>query len=154
MNISRFSIPIILSVALITIILLATPRAQTVPANPSLTPPAGGPKNDVFKTLDQVEPRIEVNATNTPGNNTTQFKILSPGSYYLTKNITGVANKHGIEIAATGVTLDLNGFKLTGISTAMDGVYAESVNNCVVKNGIIQDWGGQGIQTGLSVAES
>src|SRR5438093_7800183 len=78
-----------------------------------LDPPAG-PVTSTYKTLTEVEPRTAVNAVNTPGDFNSLFKISQPGSYYLTGNITGVASKHGIEIVASGVTLDLNGFDLLG----------------------------------------
>src|SRR4029077_17462440 len=73
----------------------------------SLTPP--GAPAPTMKTLAQIEPRIEINATNPPGDADSSFKITQPGSYYLTGNLTGVASKHGIKIAANDVTLDLMG---------------------------------------------
>ena len=86
-----------------------------------LSPP-GGPVASTGKTLTEVEPRIAVNATNTPGTATSLFKITQPGSYYLTGNITGVSGKNGIEIAASGVSLDLTGFDLSGVPGSLDGV--------------------------------
>src|SRR5438105_3055049 len=86
-----------------------------------LNPPAG-PVAPTHKTLTEVEPRIAINATNTPGDANSLFKITQPGSYYLTGNITGVAAKNGIAIAASGVTLDLNGFDLLGVASSLDGV--------------------------------
>src|SRR6187397_3128637 len=74
-----------------------------------LNPPAG-PVGSTMKNLSDVEPRIAVNATNTPGDADSVFKITQSGSYYLAGNITGVSAKYGVEIAASGVTLDLNGF--------------------------------------------
>src|SRR3954468_6434409 len=74
----------------------------------SLTPP--GLPAPLFKTLQQVEPRTEINATNTPGDASSIFRITAPGSYYLSGNITGVSPKGGIVIASNDVTVDLNGF--------------------------------------------
>ena len=78
-----------------------------------LDPPAG-PVAPTYKTLTEVEPRIAINAANTPGDADSLFKITQPGSYYLTGNITGVVGRHGIEIAvpANGpsVTIDLMGY--------------------------------------------
>lgn len=73
------------------------------------------------KTLTEVEPRIAISATNTPGDADSLFKITAPSSYHPTGSITG---RHGIEIVASGVTLDLNGFDLVGssIGAAVDGV--------------------------------
>jgi hypothetical protein len=70
-----------------------------------------------LKTLDEVEARIIVNASSTPGDVTNSFIIKAAGSYYLTGSITGVAGKHGISIQANDVTLDLNGFALIGGGT-------------------------------------
>src|SRR5678815_1587099 len=110
-------------------LLLSTlnPQLSSVLAQGPLTPP--GAPAPTMKTLDQVEPRVAINATNTPGDDDSLFKITQPGSYYLTGNITGVAGKHGIEIAASGVTLDLNGFDLVGVAGMgpFDGVSATVV---------------------------
>jgi parallel beta-helix repeat protein len=116
-----------------------------------LNPPAG-PITPTFKTLTEVEPRIAINATNTPGDANSLFKIIQPGSYYLTGNITGAANKHGIEIAASGVTLDLNGFDLAGVAGmgSFDGVSATVANlrNIAVVNGSVRNWGRDGVNLG------
>ena len=118
-----------------------------------LNPPAG-PVAPTLKTLTEVEPRIAINLTNTPGDNDSLFKITQPGSYYLTGNITGVVGKHGIEIAASGVTLDLNGFDLVGVPGmgAFDGVSVVNggVGNVTVRNGSVRNWGDEGID--LSIA--
>ena len=111
----------------------------------SLTPP--GAPAPTMKTLDQVEPRTPINATNTPGDADSLFKITQPGSYYLTANVTGVSAKHGVEIAASGVTLDLNGFDLVGVAGSLDGVSVTLLNaiNVSVRNGSVRSWGGSGI---------
>lgn len=118
-----------------------------------LNPPFG-PVRSTHKTLTEVEPRIAINATNTPGDPLTDaspslFKIDTPGSYYLTGNITGVAGKHGIEITTSGVTLDLNGFTLDGIEGmgSFDGIAVTVVNlqNIAVVNGSVRGWGRRGI---------
>jgi len=118
-----------------------------------LNPPAG-PVAPTLKTLTEVEPRIAINLTNTPGDNDSLFKITQPGSYYLTGNITGVVGKHGIEIAASGVTLDLNGFDLVGVPGmgAFDGVSVVNggVGNVTVRNGSVRNWADEGID--LSIA--
>jgi len=97
--------------------------------------------------LQCVDPRIAINATNTPGDADSLFKIREPGSYYLTGNITGVVGKHGIEIAANGVTLDLNGFDLRGVAGSLDGVSVTvaGLRNIAVVNGSIRSWGDEGV---------
>src|SRR5262245_46218450 len=46
-------------------------------AQGALTPP--GAPAPTMKTLDQLEPRIPINATNTPGDATSVYKITVPG---------------------------------------------------------------------------
>ncbi len=109
-----------------------------------LNPPPGAPA-----PTPGPEPRIAINATNTPGDADSMFKITQPGSYYLTGNIQGVADKHGIEIVASGVTVDLNGFELLGAGGVgfFDGVSATifPLTNIAVVNGSVRDWGDEGV---------
>src|SRR4249920_3705163 len=83
-----------------------------LPAQGPLTPP--GAPAPTMKTLDQIEPRIAINSTNTPGDADSIYKITQSGSYYLTENLAGVSGKIGIEIAANNVAIDLMGFDLAG----------------------------------------
>ena len=94
-----------------------------------------------MKTLDQVEPRTPVNATNTPGSALTEFIITQPGSYYLTANVT-TAKENAISIRASDVTLDLNGFEIRSSVrfTSESGVELNGAR-CTVKNGRISGWG-------------
>ncbi len=135
-------------------VLLAAVVTTATIAGP-LTPPAG-PVAPTLKTLTEVEPRTAINATNTPGDSDASpslFKISQPGSYYLTGNITGVAGRHGIEIASSGVTLDLNGFDLVGVPTmgTFDGVTitVPNLTNLAVVNGSVRNWGRDGINLGI-----
>ena len=132
---------------LITAAALTLSAAGLLFAGP-LDPPVG-PITPTFKTLTEVEPRIAINATNTPGDLNNLFKITQRGSYYLTGNITGVAGKNGIEITASGVTLDLNGFELIGIPAMgpVDGVsmFNSGPLNVTVRNGSVRNWGDDGI---------
>ncbi|MEK6701993.1 MAG: right-handed parallel beta-helix repeat-containing protein [Planctomycetota bacterium] len=125
--------------------------AALVLAAGPLNPPAGA-VTSTYKTLSEVEPRTAINVTNTPGVAAALFRIAQPGSYYLTGNITGVANKHGIEIMASGVTLDLNGFELVGVAGSRDGVSATSaeLTNIAVVNGSVRNWGGDGVDLATS----
>lgn len=98
-----------------------------------------------------MEVRIPINATNTPGDADSLFQITQPGSYYLTGNVTGVSGKSGIKIAlladSPGVSIDLMGFELVGVSGSLNGINATTVNgsNVAVRNGFVSGWGGDGI---------
>lgn len=130
--------------------LAALLAAATLIAGP-LDPPAG-PVRSTFKTLREIEPRIEISAANTPGDNDASpslYKITQPGSYYLTANITGAAGRHGIEVAASNVTIDLNGFELNGsVATSLSGIWCEPLagrRNLTVMNGTVRNWGQAGV---------
>jgi parallel beta-helix repeat protein len=127
----------------LAVLAASSPRLSAGP----LTPPPG-PIAPTMKTLAEAEPRIAVNADNTPGDADSLFRITQPGSYYLTGNITGVAGKHGIEIAASGVTLDLSGFLLNGVPGSLDGVSVRSFDGqgVTIRNGSVQNWGDCGIE--------
>ncbi len=109
----------------------------------TLTPP--GAPAPTMKTLDQIEPRVAINNTNTPGDGTYAFVISSAGSYYLTGNLVADST-NGIHVTASGVTIDLNGFRISrlagivGVGIAIDSL----LRNCVVKNGSVT-----GFSTGI-----
>jgi parallel beta-helix repeat protein len=110
-----------------------------------LDPPVG-PVQSTFKTLTQVEPRTEINATNTPGDANSLRRITQPGSYYLSSNLTGISGFHGIEIAASNVTIDLNGFSLDGVAGSLIGVILDGTrNNIAISNGSASSWGLGGV---------
>ncbi len=94
-----------------------------------LTPP--GAPGETMKTLAQVEPRTPIPAL--------PFTISTPGSYYVTTNLT-VASGDGITIGASEVTLDLMGFALQGGGSGF-GVYVNAaVTNVSVGNGTLLRW--------------
>ena len=121
-----------------------------------IDPPAGA-VSATYKTLGEVEPRTAINATNTPGDAESLYRITQPGSYYLTGSLTGVVGKHGIVIAASDVTLDLMGFDLRGVAGmgAFDGVTSgvASLRNITVINGSITGWGGDGVDLATLAAQ-
>ena len=125
-------------------LMLPCPAAVVV-AGP-LNPPAG-PVTSTQKPLGEVEPRIAVNATNTPGDVTTTLSIVAPGSYYLTGHVSGQAGRVGITInAGSGqVTLDLNGYSLNGVAGSLAGVQVAGITRVVIRNGRVSGWGGHGI---------
>lgn len=121
-------------------------RANAGPLNP----PAG-PVTSTGKTLTEVEPRIAINAVNTPGDADSLFRISQPGSYYLTGNVAGVSGKHGIKITASGVSIDLNGFDLVGVTGSLSGILTSgTINSICIQNGKVRSWQGSGISASSS----
>ncbi len=104
-----------------------------------LTPPAG-PVTSTMKTLTEVEPRIAINATNTPGDASSTFKITQSGSYYLTADVVALANKIGISVTASNVTIDLNGYGIISSAGAANAAIEKvsSTGNLSVRNGSVQ----------------
>jgi parallel beta-helix repeat protein len=138
-----------------TLLSAATPlavAAAAILAVGDLNPPAGAVAA-TGKRLTEVEPRTPISATTTPGDADSLFKINQPGSYYLTGNVTGVAGKHGIEIASRGVTLDLGGFEMSGAAglASLDGIAASGsgLESISILNGTIRGWGGSAVGFGF-----
>src|SRR5690606_14233038 len=82
------------------------------------------------------------------GDQFSTFKITQPGSYYLTGNITGEADKHGIQIAVSNVTIDLNGFSMIGVDDSRSGIASNNRSGISVRNGTVYAWDGWGIDLG------
>ncbi len=109
-----------------------------------LNPPAGA-VSPTMKNLDDVEPRTAIR------NDLVAFTpivISASGSYYLAENIDARPSQHGIEITASEVTLDLNGFSVRGNTevVSLDGIHATgALLNIAVKNGTVRDFSGTGV---------
>jgi len=128
--------------------LLSTLNAQlsTALAQGSLTP-SGAPA-PTMKSLNQIEPRIPISASTTPGDSSDSFIITNSGSYYLTTNFVGTSAKNGIRIAADSVTIDLNGFDLNGAGLGGLGIrIITSIHrqNIVIRNGTVRNWTSSGM---------
>lgn len=121
--------------------------AGTLIAAGPLNPPAG-PVTSTYKTLSDVEPRIAISLSSTPGDADSVYKITQPGSYYLMGNVSVGSGKYGIEIAADRVTVDLNGFSVTGTTDSYDGVSVAGVNRqmVTVRNGFVSNMGDAGVK--------
>lgn len=117
-----------------------------------LNPPSGA-VTSTYKTLAEVEPRIAINSTNTPGDADSVFRIRQPGSYYLTGNVTGASGKMGIEIDASYVTLDLNGYVVQGAVGALDGISCTlaSATGITVMNGTVRGWPSDGVDCSTAI---
>lgn len=113
--------------------------ALVVTAGP-LDPPSGviAPS---FKTLSEVEPRVAINSTNTPGSVDSVFRITASGSYYLTQNITLSTGLHGIAVSASHVTIDLNGYTITGAANSGYAILGAggAAASATVRNGRIRN---------------
>ena len=113
-----------------------------------LAPPIG-PVASSGKTLTEVEPRISINAAHTPGDADSMYRIVAPGSYYLTGNLFANPDRTCIEIAASNVTIDLMGFRILGSPLgSIHGIAEDSASlhaNIRITNGSITGCGGHGI---------
>jgi len=124
---------------------IARPLAAVITSVLALAPVVAGPVNPpagpvapTHKTLTEVEPRIAVNAANTPGASGAMYVISQPGSYYLTGNITSTGSGSAIRIDASDVTLDLCGFRIHGAGAGQIGVsVSPSQSRCRIVNGTI-----------------
>jgi parallel beta-helix repeat protein len=117
------------------------------------------------------EPRIPISGATTPGDSTAFHIIDEPGSYYLTGNISNPllnSSRNGIFIAASNVTLDLNGFTLDGfepfviplgatpetqgLAPETVGILADvDVESITIRNGFVRDWNSWGIDLSTAV---
>ncbi|MFO0835558.1 MAG: hypothetical protein U0638_11345 [Phycisphaerales bacterium] len=114
-----------------------------------LNPPSGT-VSSTYKTLTEVEPRIAINSTNTPGDGDSVYKITAPGSYYLTGNVALPTTKAiGIEIvsvSADQVSIDLNGYELRGSgATTLIGISSTVGSRVWVCNGSLRDFKQSGV---------
>lgn len=138
----------------VSVLVLAGLAVFSLTAGGGTLQPPGPPTTGTMKTLDEVEPRKAVQSL--PGDADSLYVINESGSYYLTGNITGVASKHGIEIKAKNVTLDLMGFSITGVAGSGNGIkitegplpVEEVAFTYVIRNGRVCNWGGDGLQIG------
>ncbi len=107
---------------------------QFVYAQGSLTPP--GAPAPTMRTLDQLEPRMPIGSL--------PFAITQPGSYVVVRNLSGASG--GITVSASNVTLDLNGFTLSGDRLVLGhGIVVVPGDNVAIQNGVLQQWGGDGL---------
>ncbi len=103
----------------------------------SLEPP--GAPAPTMKTISEVEPRFPISSL--------PVTIGASGSYYLTSDLVGGSGLVGINITASFVALDLNGFQLIGVAGSLDGIRtAVGTRHIEIRNGAVRNWGGHGIQ--------
>ncbi len=84
--------------------------------------------------------------------------ISRSGSYLFVENIINTdEDNHAIEIAASDVTIDLNGFTLTGAGYnegTKNGIRVVNQSNIVIKNGNIRQFAGDGVSISYDTEES
>jgi parallel beta-helix repeat protein len=119
---------------------------STAASGGSLMPP--GAPGATMKPLSDIEPRVAIRATSIP------LTIDSPGSYYFAESIrSGTLNTPGITITTHSVSVDLNGFVLTGPGklegSSGHGIVIISddyVFNISVVNGTVSEWRESGVK--------
>jgi hypothetical protein len=128
-------------------------------AQGSLTPP--GAPAPTMKSLDQMEARTAIT------NISSLVTISQPGSYYLTHNLT-VTTGDAIDITASQVTLDLNGFTISSTAASatgtaiylarLDGNTDITILNGHIKSGVTNTsagvFGGSGFVNGIYLNNS
>ncbi len=99
------------------------------------------PPGPTMKTLDEVEPRIPIHASDLP------LTITEPNSYYFTETIEFESNDaNAITIDANDVTIDLAGFSLIGPGSGTGcGIYMNGRCHVEIRNGKIEGFGSHGI---------
>ncbi|MCC6675698.1 MAG: right-handed parallel beta-helix repeat-containing protein [Phycisphaerales bacterium] len=147
------SLPALSSHARGPLLIAALMLAGAAPALAGPLDPPGGAVAPTYKTLGQIEPRTIISPSTTPGDGDSVCKITQPGSYYLTGDLTGESGKHGIEIEASHVTIDFNGFQLKGVPGSLAGIDGNgtgpgsptSAAYITLKHGVITGWGANGV---------
>ena len=126
-----------------------THQLSTAFAQGSLTPP--GAPAPMMRSLDQIEPRTPISFA--------PYVITNTGSFYLTTNLN-VTFGDAIDINASGVTLDLNGFTIASTAPGAAGTaiqLASGMNDLTIFNGHIRGgvtnnagvFGGNGFLNGI-----
>jgi len=88
-----------------------------------------------MRRLDEIEARVPISSV--------PFRVTRGGAYYLTTNLTAGAGEDGIVVDAKDVTLDLNGFTLTGAgSSSGSGVLQTVGGHMRIYNGELRGWKG------------
>jgi hypothetical protein len=129
--------------------LVALTAGAAISIGGPLAPPAG-PISPTYKTLTEVEPRTNIQSL--PGNAAALHRITQPGSYYLTGELVVPAGRSGIVVESSGVTIDLNGFRITGQGGSVDGIFAggATVANLTIRDGSITLMGDDGIDAAVT----
>lgn len=75
--------------------------------------------------------------------------IRKSGSYILTRNITVTkAGADGVDVTVGKVTIDMQGFTISGVSGTGTGINASGQSQVTIKNGVISGMGGPAVIVG------
>jgi hypothetical protein len=142
MDRNTFACAGLLSLSIVAAAALISGRVTAGPLDPPV-----GTIAPTYKTLAEIEPRIAINSVNTPGDADSTWKITQPGSYYLTGNLTAATSKSAIEIAASHVTIDLNGFAITDtVGSELYGIFTSTpTTGIVIRDGSVRAFDRDGI---------
>ena len=112
-----------------------------------LPAPTGSP-GPTMKSLDQIDAHVTQAGEKRIPISAIPIDISKAGSYYLTQNLVGPAP--GITAKVSGVTIDLNGFTISGPGKGVAGAGSGIVglDDTVVRNGRISDFGDDGVRLG------
>lgn len=91
-----------------------------------------------------VDGTIEINDAKVKAAGGYPYKISGKGSYRLTSNLKPPASTDGIDVSASNVTVDLNGFAIIGPGSSVItpvGISALSVSEVTVENGTVTGFG-------------
>jgi len=77
------------------------------------------------------------------------YTANSPGSYVLNSDLSLTTSQPAITVNADNVTIDLDGFVLSGsiqAGTDNDGIYCKGKRNIEIRNGTLANFGGAGVR--------
>lgn len=103
-------------------------------------------------SVGAVDGTIEINDAKVKAAGGYPYKITTRGSYRLTGNLMTPASTDGIDVTAANVTIDLNGFSITGPGSTNSvpfGINASGESDVTVENGTATGFG-EGVQVGPS----
>ncbi len=130
MKTKEMRIKVIYSVLILVGLMVAVPFVFAGSLEPS------GAPTGTMKTLDEVEPKIPIHASDLP------LTITEPNSYYLAETINfDPSDANAITIEANDVTIDLAGFSVIGPNSGTGcGVYMNGCTNVEIRNGTVRDF--------------
>jgi hypothetical protein len=88
---------------------------------------------------------VEINQASVSGNVSAFHVISSSGSYLLTGDLLAPADRTGIRVEASHVTLDLNGFSVIGSGSAFSDGITIAGDDVEVRNGAVRGFPRHGI---------